>query len=318
MGRQDSCLLGNYLALGESHWVRTWRDGVWCGVLEDDPRKAVVDPHELGVLEVVGESFGVGGGHELVFSCPDDEDRAGEVALLVGPLEQLLGRRDVAEVLVEVAADLGVVAQRMDPAPEEVLGDPLLGQGAEGHREMADPARAQQLGGQEGAAGQRCVEAQQPARQPGRVVVEGLTGDQDQVGDTIGAAGADEELRAAPVVADHCDVAQVQFGEEPRDPGGERREGEVGVVGHRCGVRSERQLRDDAAVAIPQAADDGVPQGAVHQHPVQQHHHRPVAAGVGIHETARRGPLKLHPRAPSPVSVETAYRRRRPAGPRSR
>ena len=49
-----------------------------------------------------------------------------------------------------------------------------------------------------------------PARRPpphrsGRVVVEGLTGDQDQAGDTIGAAGADEELRATPVVADHCD-----------------------------------------------------------------------------------------------------------------
>ena len=71
---------------------------------------------------------------------------------------------------------------------------------------MTDPARAQQLGGQEGAAGQRRVAAQQPARQPGRVVVEGLTGDQDQVGDTIGAAGADDELRAAPVVADEGDL----------------------------------------------------------------------------------------------------------------
>ena len=127
-------------------------------------------------------------------------------ALLVGPLEQLLGFGDGAEVLGEVAADLGVVAQRMEPALEQFVGNPPLGQGAEGHGEMADPARAQQLGRQEGAAGQRCVAAQQPAGQPGRVVVEGLTGDQDQVGDTIGAAGADDELRAAPVVADQCDV----------------------------------------------------------------------------------------------------------------
>ena len=96
----------------------------------------------------------------------------------------------------------------MDPAHEYVVGNPPLRQGAEGHGEVADPARAQQLGRQEGAAGQRCVEAQQPAGQAGRIVVEGLAGDQDQVGDTIGAAGADEELRAAPVVADHCDVAQ--------------------------------------------------------------------------------------------------------------
>ena len=71
---------------------------------------------------------------------------------------------------------------------------------------------AQQLGRQEGAVRQRCVEAEQLAGQAGRVVVEGLTPDQDQVGDTIGAAGADDELRAASVVADHCDVAQVEFG----------------------------------------------------------------------------------------------------------
>ena len=51
---------------------------------------------------------------------------------------------------------------------------------------------------QEGAAGQRCGAAQQQARLPGRVVVEGLGGDQDQVGEMTGAAGADDELRAAP------------------------------------------------------------------------------------------------------------------------
>ena len=206
-----------------------------------------------------------------------------------------MGLRDVGEVLGEVAADLGVVAQRMDPTPEQVVGNPPLGQGAEGHGEIADPAGAQQLGRQEGAAGQRRGAAQQPARHPGRVVVEGLTRDQDQVGDTIGAAGADDELRATPVVADERDLAQAQFGEEPRDQGGERRQGEVGVVGHRRGVRAERQLRDDAAVAIPQAVDDGVPQDATHQHAVQQHHNRPVAAGVGVHETGRRRPLELHP-----------------------
>ena len=112
-------------------------------LVDGDEGSAVVDPHELGVLEVVGESFGVGGWHELVASCPDDEDRAGEGALLVGSGEQLLGPGDVAEVLGEVAADLGIVAQRMDLAPEQVVGNPPLGQGAEGHGEVADPARAQ-------------------------------------------------------------------------------------------------------------------------------------------------------------------------------
>ena len=45
---------------------------------------------------------------------------------------QLLALGDGAQVLVEVAADLGVVAQRMELAPEEVVGNPPLRQGAEG------------------------------------------------------------------------------------------------------------------------------------------------------------------------------------------
>jgi len=126
-------------------------------LVDGDEGVAVVDPGELGVAEVVGESLGVGGGHELVFSCPDDEDRAGEAALLVGPGEQLAGFGDGAEVLGEVAAALGVVAQRTDPGAEQVLGDPLFGQGAEDHGEMADPAPAQQPGDQEGAPGSAAV-----------------------------------------------------------------------------------------------------------------------------------------------------------------
>ena len=106
----------------------------------------------------------------------------------------------------------------------------------------------------------------------------------------------------------------MEFGEELDDHGGERGEGEVGVVGHRRGVRADRQLRDDAAIAIPQAADDGVPQGAVHQHPVQQHHHRPVAARVGVHEARGRRPLQLHPQTPLLLGVEPAQLRRRVVG----
>ena len=62
------------------------------------------------------------------------------------------------------------------------------------------------------------------------------------------SAGPDDELRAAPVVADQCDLTQVQFGEEIGDQGGDRRQREVDVVGRRRRVRAERQLRDDAAV----------------------------------------------------------------------
>ena len=168
-------------------------------LVDGDEGSAVVDPHELGVLEVVGESFGVGGGHEFVVSCPDDEGPGpAKVRCWSAQASSSCGLGDAAEVLGEVAADLGVVAQRMDPAPEQVVGDPPLGQGRRRSRGDGDPARAQQLGRQEGAAGQRCVAAQQPARQPGRVVVEGLAGDQDQVGDTIGSAGADEGVARRP------------------------------------------------------------------------------------------------------------------------
>ena len=47
---------------------------------------------------------------------------------------------------------------------------------------------------------------------------------------------------------------------------------------------------------------------------VQQHHHRPVAAGVGIHETGRRRPLQPHPLAPLLLGVEPAQLRRRVVG----
>ena len=57
------------------------------GLVDGDERSAVVDPGELGVREVVGESFGVGGRHEFVVSCPDDEGRVGEGALVFGPGE---------------------------------------------------------------------------------------------------------------------------------------------------------------------------------------------------------------------------------------
>lgn len=53
------------------------------------------------------------------------------------------------------------------------LGNPPRGQAAEDGGEMADPARAQQLGDQDGAAGQRRGGTQQPARHLGRGVVEG-------------------------------------------------------------------------------------------------------------------------------------------------
>ena len=79
-----------------------------CGLVDEGEGSAVVDPHELGVLEVVGESFGVGGGHELVMACPDDEDRAGERALLIGSLEQLLGLGTLRRYLVRLRRTLGL------------------------------------------------------------------------------------------------------------------------------------------------------------------------------------------------------------------
>ena len=97
-------------------------------LVDGEQGSTVVDPHEVCILEVFGWSFGVGGGHELVVSCPDDEDRPSEGALLIGPLEQLLRLGDAAEVLGEVAADLGVVAQRMDPVPGDAVENPPLRQ----------------------------------------------------------------------------------------------------------------------------------------------------------------------------------------------
>ena len=104
---------------------------------------AVVDPHQLRVLKMLGQSLGVGGRHQFVLTCPDDEDRPAERALLLGPLEEQPFLRYVSKVLAQVTTNLPVVARRMYPAHKEVVGNPPLRQGAESQRKMPDPARPQ-------------------------------------------------------------------------------------------------------------------------------------------------------------------------------
>jgi len=53
-----------------------------------DQRPAVVDPHQLRVLEMRGQTFGMGGRHQLVLARPDDERRSPERSLLVSPLKE--------------------------------------------------------------------------------------------------------------------------------------------------------------------------------------------------------------------------------------
>lgn len=83
------------------------------------------------------------------------------------------------------------MAQRLDQAHELVVGEAILGERPAGERQVPDQAGAQELRGEEGAAGQRRVEAQQPAGDAGRVVVEGLAGHQHQAADPVRAAGGD-------------------------------------------------------------------------------------------------------------------------------
>ena len=57
-------------------------------LINRDQGPAIVNPHQLRVLEMLGQSFGVGGWYQLVLACPDDEDRPVEQTLLLAPLEQ--------------------------------------------------------------------------------------------------------------------------------------------------------------------------------------------------------------------------------------
>jgi hypothetical protein len=86
--------------------------------------------------------------------------------------------------------------------------------------------------------------------------------------------------RAAGVVADDGDVAQVEtveeLGDEPRDPA--QRQVCVGV--HRVAVCPQRQRRHHAPVIDGEVGDHVIPEGGVHQEPVQQHEGRASAAGV--------------------------------------
>jgi hypothetical protein len=122
---------------------------------------------------------------------------------------------------------------------------------------------------------------QRLAGQPGREVVERVAGGQHGPLDAGGAL-ADEQLDqgAAGVVADHGDVVQVQALEELRDQPRHPGQRTVGVGPHRGGVGAQRQRRHHAAMVDAEVSDHRVPQRSVHQQPVQQHHHRPVAAGV--------------------------------------
>ncbi len=63
-------------------------------------------------------------------------------------------------------------------------------------------------------------------------------------------------------------------------------------------VRPERQRRRHAPVAGGQPGDHLVPQRGVHQQPVQQHDHRPVAAGVLVLDRPGRQLDLLHGRPP--------------------
>ena len=92
----------------------------------------------------------------------------------------------VSKVFGQVTTNLTVVVRGLDPAHEEIVCNPLLRHIAGGQGKMSDPARSQQLDRHESTAWQGCVEAEQPAGEAGRVVVEGFAGNENEVCHTIG------------------------------------------------------------------------------------------------------------------------------------
>jgi hypothetical protein len=114
-----------------------------------------------------------------------------------------------------------------------------------------------------------------------REVVKRVAGGENDPADAGGAV-ADEQLneRAARVVADDGGAPQVEtvekLGHEPRDPA--KRQVCVGV--HRVAMRPQRQRRRHASVIDGEAGDHIIPEGGVHQEPVQQHERRSFAARV--------------------------------------
>ena len=119
-------------------------------------------------------------------------------------------------------------------------------------------------------------------------VVERVAGGENDPADAGGAV-ADEQLdeSAAGVVADEGHVAQVEalekLADEPRDPA--QRQVCVGV--HRVAVCPQWQRRCHAPVIDGEVGDHVVPEGGVHQEPVQQHERRAVAAGVLVVDRPR-------------------------------
>ena len=94
--------------------------------------------------------------------------------------------------------------------------------------------------------------------------------------------------RAARVVADERDVAQVEAFEDLDDEADDRDRRDLEVVGHREAVRAERQHGNDAAVIRRELLDDGSPEGLVHEQPVEEHDRRSGPAGVEVLDLAGR------------------------------
>ena len=113
---------------------------------------------------------------------------------------------------------------------------------------------------------------------PRREVLVGVAVGQDEAADPLRVAG-DQHLRhrAARVVADDRDVAEVEriekAGDQVRDPV----RAEVGLGPHRDLLGADRPVGREAAVGRREAVDDAVPEPAVDEEAVDEDHRAPLA-----------------------------------------
>ena len=91
-------------------------------LIDRNQRRATIDPNEVGVLEAIRQALSMPGWHQLILAGPHDQNVALEGALLLSPFKQLRPLRDAAEIFVQIAADLAIEAQWLDPAEKLIIG----------------------------------------------------------------------------------------------------------------------------------------------------------------------------------------------------
>ena len=216
---------------------------------------------------------------EVARIAPDQQDRPVERGIASAASSEQL-RAEAGHGRDEIAGHPRITPRR----PEEGFGA-LVVQPARGPT-AANPAP--------GGGDRNCSRTQDPCEPGsaaahrrrllaacGRELVVVVAVREDQAADPrqcrVIAAQREQEQSAGRVVGDHRGVFRAEQVEAVQQQPGQRRRRPVGPRGQRPGVRSERQVDGDAAVAVLERGDDVTPQVMIRERAGEEDERRSLA-----------------------------------------